>query len=153
MKTNYFTLNHISETQAELIFEMKDSPVNKLSTSALEELDHMLDEVMGLHVEQLIKSAKEGIFIAGADIKEIEQMKDESAVTLMLGRGNAIFNKLESLPLTTVAIIEGACMGGGLELALACDFRVAIDAPKTKLALPEVKLGVMPGLGGTLRLS
>ena len=153
MKTQFFTLTQLNESQAQIVFDMKDSPVNKLSTAALEEFDKVLDEVKSLHVEQLlIKSAKSGIFIAGADIKEIEMMHEEEAVMSMLGRGNRVFEKLETLPLTSVAIIEGACMGGGFELALACDFRLAIDSPKTKLALPEVKLGVMPGLGGTQRL-
>ncbi|WP_024954701.1 3-hydroxyacyl-CoA dehydrogenase NAD-binding domain-containing protein [Sulfurospirillum arcachonense] len=148
-----FTLNLIENKTAELIFDMQKEKVNKLSTQALSELDTFLDEIIESDLETIIiKSAKQGIFIAGADIKEIESMSDELSVKNMLNHGNEIFNKLSTLKQTTIALIEGACMGGGLELALSCDFRVAIDGSKTKLALPEVKLGVMPGLGGTQRL-
>lgn len=148
-----FNLIAIDKNVAELIFNMPREKVNKLSIKALKELDENLDEIIKSNYQTIIiKSTKEGIFIAGADIKEIESMKNHDDVIKLLNNGNKVFNKLASLKQTTIALIEGACMGGGLELALSCDFRVAIESIKTKLALPEVKLGIIPGLGGTQRL-
>jgi len=99
-----------------------------------------------------IESAKESIFIAGADIKEIKAFKDEVEIREKLSRGQAIFNLLETLPFPTVAVIDGACLGGGLELAMACDYRLATNDDHTRLGLVEVSLGIIPGLGGTQRL-
>jgi len=148
-----FILNPIKNDMVELIFDMQNEKVNKLSVEALKELDEALNQIIkSTYKTVVIKSAKDGIFIAGADIKEIEEMNNHDEIVKMLSEGNAVFNKLSNLNQTTIALIEGACMGGGLELALCCDYRVLIDIPKTKLALPEVKLGVMPGLGGTQRL-
>lgn len=99
----------------------------------------------------VIKSAKPDIFIAGADIKEIQTATPESADQL-IKNGQRTFSKLASLPFPTIAFIDGVCLGGGCELALACTYRVVTDNPKTTIGLPEVTLGIIPGWGGTQRL-
>ena len=139
---------------AELIFDMQDSNVNLLTTCILEELEGLLDELnKKTDIEILfIKSAKKDIFIAGADINEIESLEDEEEAYKKVRRGQIILRKISILPFTTVAVIDGACLGGGLELALNCDYRIATQSSKTKIGLPEVSLGVLPGFGGTQTL-
>ncbi|MCH9649159.1 MAG: enoyl-CoA hydratase/isomerase family protein [Deltaproteobacteria bacterium] len=100
----------------------------------------------------IIRSDKPDIFVAGADIQELRDTDDPKDVTRMLEQGHQICRRLGALPCPVVAAIHGACLGGGLELALACHRRVATDHPKTKIGLPEVQLGLIPGLGGTQRL-
>lgn len=138
---------------ATITFDLYKERVNKLSFRVLEELDNLLDEIKdNSELEVLIlQSAKPNIFVAGADIKEIEAFKTEDEVYSNIVKGDDIFNKLENLSIPSIAYINGACMGGGLELALACTYRVATTNPKTKLAFPEIKLGFFPGLGGTQR--
>lgn len=136
-----------------LSFDLQGSKANKLSFEVLEELDFYLDEVIkdkSLKV-LVIQSSKESIFIAGADIKEIEEFVDFDIAYKAILKADDIFHKLETLNVPTIAYINGACMGGGLELALCCNYRVATTNDKTKLAFPEVKLGFFPGLGGTQR--
>ena len=136
-------------------YDQPDSKVNVLSSSSLNELATIIaqlnnrQDLKGL----LIASAKPDIFIAGADIKEIEKMKTASDAEAMVKKGQGILNALEKLTVPTVALINGACLGGGLELALVCDYRLASFDSKVKLGLPEVKLGVIPGFGGTKRLA
>src|SRR5690606_789448 len=98
----------------------------------------------------VIRSAKPGGFAAGADIDSFDRISGESAVRL-LEQGHAVLDRLEALPCPTIAVIHGAALGAGFEIALACDHRIAIDG--TKFAFPEVNLGLHPGLGGTFRLS
>ncbi len=101
-------------------------------------------------------SAKDSGFIAGADIEEFTQIRDASTAvqvaTQLVERGWNLYNQLAALPVPTLALIRGFCMGGGLELALACKYRIVVDEPSTRLALPEVMLGIVPGWGGMLRL-
>jgi len=150
----YFNLKKDDRGIATLTFDTPDSTVNVLSFEALYELKSLLNEMQTQKdIRALfIESAKEDIFIAGADIKEIKAFKDESIVKEMLSKGQEIFNLLESLPFITVAVIDGACLGGGLELALACDYRIATNDAHTRIGLVEVSLGIIPGLGGTQRL-
>ena len=97
-------------------------------------------------------SAKPGSFMAGADIGMFDRMHTAAEVAAMAGAAKATFDRLAALHVPVVAAIDGACLGGGLELALACDVRVAADTPKTVLGLPEVMLGLLPAAGGTQRL-
>lgn len=145
---------NIDDNIAELIFDMQDSNANLLTTDVLCELEDSLDDlVKKTDIDILfIKSAKKDIFIAGADIKEIESLQDEEDAYKKVRRGQIILRKISILPFTTVAVIDGACLGGGLELALNCDFRLATQGSKTKIGLPEVSLGVLPGFGGTQTL-
>ena len=139
---------------AHLVLDSADEKVNKLSASVMAELDGLLDhDLTQPTIKALVfSSGKPGVFIAGADINEIEQINDSSAAYRKSQQGQAIFSKLAALPYPTVAVIDGVCLGGGLELALACTFRVVSDSEKTKLGLPEVSLGILPGWGGTQRL-
>ncbi|HXT50177.1 MAG TPA: 3-hydroxyacyl-CoA dehydrogenase NAD-binding domain-containing protein, partial [Thermoanaerobaculia bacterium] len=100
----------------------------------------------------VLRSGKPDTFIAGADIEELEQLSDRAQVRELLRYGHALFGRVAALPFPTVAAIHGACMGGGTELSLCCDWRVASEHEKTKIGLPEVQLGLIPGLGGTQRL-
>jgi enoyl-CoA hydratase len=101
----------------------------------------------------IIQSAKPGIFIAGADLREIADLPtdDPERTRALVRRGRDVLAALESLPFPTIAVIDGAALGGGFEVALACDSRLAGDNPKIKIGLPEVKLGLIPGWGGTQR--
>ena len=141
---------------AVLVFDLPGEKVNKLSKAVLDDLDRVLD---GIASDKRIRAlvvigGKEdsGTFIAGADIGEIRAIGDSAEATELARRGQAVLGKLASMPAVTVAAIHGNCLGGGAEFALACDFRLGSDAEKTRLALPEVQLGILPGFGGTQRL-
>lgn len=136
-----------------LTFDHAEKSVNALSRDALEELALVLDGIARLQPKGLvIRSGKEGGFIAGADVAEFTRLVDPEAALALIRRGQEILGRLESLPFPTLALIRGFCLGGGLELALACRYRIAADTPETRFALPEVKLGIHPGFGGTVRL-
>lgn len=139
---------------ARLVFDLANEKINKLDYPTSIELSKILDEVANdKSIRALvITSAKKGIFIAGADINEIKKIKDESDALARVKFGQDIINKLAALKIPTIAVINGACLGGGLELALACQYRIAVVSPKTVLGLPEVNLGIIPGFGGTQRL-
>ena len=134
-----------------------DSPekVNLISTEVLEELSVVLDHIYGRSKLRglVIYSGKPSGFIVGADIKEIvkAQSMDKNVAFVGSRRGKEVFARLAAWPYPKVAAIHGRCLGGGLELALACDFRVATDDENTLLGLPEVALGVLPGWGGCYR--
>ncbi len=152
MKHLRFTTNE--NGIGEIVFDYAGSDINLLSSELLIELEKVLEEIARSKEIKLLlfKSAKKNNFIAGADIKEISALKscDEALEKVRQGRG--ILNRISSLKIQTLAVIDGAALGGGLELALACDFRLCTDNPKTKIGLPEVSLGLMPGFGGTVRL-
>ncbi len=135
-----------------LSLDKSNSGTNTLSQDVLAALDVVLDELdadppAGL----IIRSAKPNGFIAGADISEFEDLTDPDRVVELVRRGHAILDRLEGLSYPTVALVHGFCLGGGLELALACTYRIASD--DARIGLPEVRLGIHPGLGGTARLT
>jgi 3-hydroxyacyl-CoA dehydrogenase/enoyl-CoA hydratase/3-hydroxybutyryl-CoA epimerase len=139
---------------ARLTFDLEGKAVNLLSTEVMTALDGKFAELQerdDLHL-LVIDSAKPGIFIAGADINEIKDIRETKDAFQKAKMGQDVLNRLETMPFPSLAYINGACMGGGTELALACTFRVVGDSPKVKIALPEVNLGIMPGFGGTQRL-
>ncbi len=137
-----------------LTFDLPNEKVNKLTTPVMAEFNTVLDELAALkEIKALVfRSGKDESFIVGADIAEIRNITDAETGEQLARRGQAVFSKLESLPFPSVAAIHGPCMGGGMELALACAFRIISNDQKTALALPEVKLGIIPGFGGTQRL-
>ena len=100
----------------------------------------------------MLRSAKSGGFIAGADVREFEKITDAQQATELARTAQRVFAHLAALPFPSVAVIHGYCLGGGLELALACTYRVAREDAATRLGLPEVRLGIHPGFAGTLRL-
>lgn len=144
----------IEKEIAILEFDSPDSKINVLSRNIMQELSHILDSLQGkADLKALVvTSKKDGIFIAGADIKEIEGIKSSEEAVGKARDGKEVLNKINNLNLITVAVINGACLGGGLELALFCKYRVASFSDKVRLGLPEVKLGLIPGFGGTKRL-
>ncbi|HWR71759.1 MAG TPA: enoyl-CoA hydratase-related protein, partial [Nitrospirota bacterium] len=139
---------------AVLTLDLPGEKVNKLTTPVMDELDSLLEQLAAdRNIKALIiRSGKEGNFIAGADIAEIRDITDPALGRKLARKGQAVFQKLEKLPFPTIAAIHGACLGGGLELALACSHRVISNDPKTALGAPEVRIGIMPGFGGTQRL-
>lgn len=139
---------------ANLIFDLPGEKVNKLSAPVMAELEKLLEKIKSDSAIKLliISSAKKDIFIAGADINEIKDLTTEADARKKVSRGQEIMNKIEDLDIPTLCLINGACLGGGLELALSCTYRIAISNAKTQLGLPEVNLGIIPGFGGTQRL-
>ena len=131
-----------------------DATTNVLSSEVMEELDQILIEIGQAKPKGLlIKSAKPGGFIAGADVSEFGNIESSAQALEFIKRGQSILDRLEALPFPTVCLIDGFCVGGGLELALACRYRIATDERGTRLGLPEVLLGIHPGFGGTMRLN
>jgi len=131
-----------------LTFDKQGEAANTFSRQALEELGAALSEISSQKPKGLIiRSAKEG-FVAGADVNEFVNFKNQDEAVGFVRLGWDVFQKLHELPFPTTAAINGFCMGGGLELALACRYRVALDDPKTRLAFPEVMLGIMPAWHG-----
>ena len=131
-----------------------DATTNVLSSEVMEELDQVLIEIGQAKPKGLlIKSAKPGGFIAGADVSEFGNIESRDQALEFIKRGQNILDRLEALPFPTVCLIDGFCVGGGLELALACRYRIATDERGTRLGLPEVLLGIHPGFGGTMRLN
>ena len=137
-----------------LILDTPDEKVNILASPVMMELAQRLEEIQERRdlSSLVILSAKAGNFIAGARVEEIESIRDPLEGARKAAMGQAVFDKIAALPQTTIAAISGACVGGGLELVLACDFRLAHDIDKTRIGLPEVRLGIIPGFGGTQRL-
>jgi 3-hydroxyacyl-CoA dehydrogenase / enoyl-CoA hydratase / 3-hydroxybutyryl-CoA epimerase len=131
-----------------LTFDKQGESANTFSRDALEELSVALDEIAAAQPKGLvIRSAKDG-FIAGADVEEFTKFKSAQEALSFVRLGWDVLQKLHDLPFATTAMINGFCMGGGLELALACRYRVALDDPKTRIAFPEVMLGIMPAWHG-----
>ncbi len=152
---NNFNLR-IDGSIAFLRIDQPESKVNVLNTETMKELAEVIGKLSeGAYPEVkalAITSSKDGIFIAGADIKEIQHIKSTEEAIEKAEQGKKILQRLADLDILTVAVINGACLGGGFELALACDCRVASFSDTVKIGLPEVKLGVIPGFGGTQRL-
>ncbi|HEU5174015.1 MAG TPA: fatty acid oxidation complex subunit alpha FadJ [Gemmatimonadaceae bacterium] len=138
---------------AVVILDMQDQPLNTLSTSLADGFGALLDEAGRAGARGIVlMSGKPDSFIAGADIEQLLGVRSAPEAERISRTGHAFFERLEKSPVPVLAAIHGACLGGGLELALACAWRIATDHPKTVLALPEVQLGLIPGAGGTQRL-
>ena len=136
-----------------LEFDRKGKSANAINLDVLLELEQIVSELeKEKDVKKLIIcSKKKSGFIAGADIVEIFSVRDQEKTNFMIHKGQEVFFRIEKLPFPTIALIHGFCLGGGFELALACDWRIAIDDGKTKIGLPEVRLGIQPGWGGSVR--
>ena len=131
-----------------LTFDKQGESANTFSREALQELDAALEEIRLAGPKGLIvRSAKDG-FIAGADVEEFTRFETPEEALAFVRLGWDVFGKLSRLPFPTTAMVNGFCMGGGLELALACRYRVALDDPKTRFAFPEVMLGIVPAWHG-----
>ena len=136
-----------------LHFNKADAGTNVLNAEVFDQLDQHLQTIAAERPRGLvILSDKANGFIAGADITAFTRIKTSDEALSFLHRGQEVFNRLEALPFPTVALIHGFCLGGGTELSLACRYRVTRDDPGTRMGLPEVKLGIHPGWGGSARM-
>ncbi|MGQ0429436.1 MAG: 3-hydroxyacyl-CoA dehydrogenase NAD-binding domain-containing protein [Gammaproteobacteria bacterium] len=135
-----------------LTLDQQGAGANTLGSAVMGELNDRLAEIEAARPKALvIRSAKDSGFIAGADITEFTGLGDLERAYRLVRTGQQVFDRIETLPLPTAAAIHGFALGGGLELALACDYRVAADDDRLNLGLPEVMLGIHPGFGGTVR--
>jgi 3-hydroxyacyl-CoA dehydrogenase / enoyl-CoA hydratase / 3-hydroxybutyryl-CoA epimerase len=149
-----FHLEVGADRLATLTFDSPDKKVNVFTRTALQELERILVELAGRRDIGclILLSGKPGSFIAGADVEEIARVTDPVEAEAGSRVGHRLFAVWEALPFPTVATIRGVCLGGGLEISLASTYRVASDRPDTRLGLPEVQLGILPGWGGSTRL-
>jgi 3-hydroxyacyl-CoA dehydrogenase/enoyl-CoA hydratase/3-hydroxybutyryl-CoA epimerase len=147
-----WNLTRDAEGIAWLSLDKPGTSANVLSAAVLAELDLLLGQIEAALPKGLVLlSAKKSGFVAGADIKEFTQLTDEATGYALTRRGQAVFDRLEALRCPTVAAIHGFALGGGLELALACHYRIGVADDRLSLGLPEVQLGLHPGFGGTVR--
>ena len=131
---------------------MPDRSANTLSSAVLMELGTVLEAIERAPPRGLvIRSGKRSGFIAGADINEFTHLGSVDEALVMIRRGQGLCDRIEALPCPTVALLQGFALGGGMELALACRYRVGVDDGRLALGLPEVQLGIHPGFGGTVR--
>jgi 3-hydroxyacyl-CoA dehydrogenase/enoyl-CoA hydratase/3-hydroxybutyryl-CoA epimerase len=153
-QTDNLTVNQQGGESAELVLDVKGRAVNVLNRQVLDDLDVALDRIAGEPSFRTltIRSGKDSGFLAGADLQEFANVAGPAEANALSEKGQRLFNRLAGLRLVTVAVISGPCLGGGLELALACDYRVAVDQPKTQLGQPEIELGLLPAWGGCQRL-
>jgi 3-hydroxyacyl-CoA dehydrogenase/enoyl-CoA hydratase/3-hydroxybutyryl-CoA epimerase len=153
-QTGTFELARQENGIAHLIMDVKGDTMNTLKAEFAEEIAEILKAVRedktitGI----VLMSGKPDSFVAGADVNMLASCKTAAEATALSRQGQMIFDQLENLTIPVVAAINGPCLGGGLELAMACHIRVCSDNPKTALGLPEVQLGLLPGGGGTQRL-
>ncbi len=151
------TLDIDSDKIAWVTFDLPGSKVNLLSSEVMTLLDRRLSELeshiaTGHPIAVVVRSGKPGTFIAGADVREIAGIESPEDGRMKSAEGQRIFRRLDRLTVPTIAAIDGVCLGGGTELALACRWRAASDRSSTKIGLPEVRLGIVPGFGGCVRL-
>jgi len=152
-KFKHWRLEREADGVAWAILDTANSSTNTLGAEVMIELGLLLDECEQNPPQGLIfKSAKEAGFIAGANIEEFVSSDTPEKARALIRRGWDTYNRLAAVGYPTLALVRGHCMGGGTELALACRYRIAVDEPGTKFALPEVMLGIVPGWGGMLRL-
>ncbi len=152
--TDILSLDIDSEGIAIISLDIKGESLNTLSSPVLKALEESIETVANRSdVRALIlMSGKEDSFIAGADLREISaNFNNPQNVEALIDRGHTLLNQIAALPIPTIAVINGVCLGGGTELALAFTYRICTDNSKTVMALPEVTLGIMPGWGGTQR--
>ncbi len=151
--SQHWRLETDADRIAWLTIDQRDASANTLGSAVMRELDGHLAGIEESRPRALvIRSAKDSGFIAGADISEFTGLTDLEQAYRLVRTGQQVFDRIEALPIPTIAAIHGFALGGGLELALACDYRVGADDGPLNLGLPEVMLGIHPGFGGTVRL-
>ncbi len=150
--TTHFRIEAGQSGLLHLIIDVQGHDANVLSSGVLDELKQLISEIDAQRPKGVaIMSAKSSGFIAGADVKEFTAIEKFDDAFKLIRRGQEVMDQIDALSCPTVAVINGFCLGGGLELALACDYRIALDDPKTRIGLPEIKLGIHPGFGGSVR--
>ncbi len=148
---------HIERDEDNIVCLTFDKQHSKTNTIDLVVLQELLSIIQSLETEPkplglIIDASKKSGFCVGADIQQFTNTASLENIVDLIQEGQTVFNHLAKVSFPTVALIEGYCLGGGLELALACRYRIAIEDPKTRLGLPEVRLGIQPGWGGSIRL-
>ncbi|MFI4861131.1 MAG: enoyl-CoA hydratase-related protein [Phycisphaerales bacterium JB063] len=154
MSDEMVTWRRAADGAAEVVFDEPGRPVNVLRAEVFSQVDQALDAIEALDgplPQVRLVSGKPGTFIAGADLKVIRDAPDD-VLDAVLKQGQVLLDRLAVLPVPTVALVGGAALGGGLEVALACDARVLASGEKPIVGLPEIGLGLVPGWGGTVRL-
>jgi len=150
--SSHWTLQTDADRIAWLTCDMAGTSTNVLSGEVVRELAEKLREVAALHpAGMVVQSGKRNGFIAGADIREFLAIRSPAQALELVRAGQSVLQQLEDLPFPTIAAVHGFALGGGLELALACTYRVGADEAALSLGLPEVLLGIHPGFGGTVR--
>jgi len=153
LRFNHWKTDEGDDGVVTLTLDRADSSANAISRAVLDELEQIVERLaIDKPAGVIIHSAKPSGFAVGADIKEFVDYARQGTVRENIERGQRIYDALSRLPCPTVAAVHGACMGGGTELILACSRRIAVDDERTRIALPEVMLGIHPGWGGTARL-
>ncbi|MDD3327231.1 MAG: 3-hydroxyacyl-CoA dehydrogenase NAD-binding domain-containing protein [Zoogloea sp.] len=153
MAPQHWKLERDADGIAWATLDVAGSSTNTLGSAVMAELAGLLDALDRQPPKGLvIRSGKATGFIAGADIEEFTRIDSPAAARALVERGWSLFNRLAAVAYPTLALVRGHCMGGGFELALACRYRLAVDEPTTRMALPEVMLGIYPAWGGMLRL-
>jgi 3-hydroxyacyl-CoA dehydrogenase / enoyl-CoA hydratase / 3-hydroxybutyryl-CoA epimerase len=148
----HWSLRRDEDGIAWLCLDKADASTNVLSRDVMVQLNEQLEAIeQDLPKAVVVCSGKKSGFVAGADIKEFTGLKDANQAYEMVRSGQQVLDRLEALKCPTIALMNGFALGGGLELALACRYRILNDDPKTVIGLPEVKLGIHPGFGGTVR--
>lgn len=148
-----WTVQKDARNIAWLTIDCPDRSMNALASDVMEELSDIVGTLeLSPPAAMIVRSGKRNGFIAGADVKEFQSIDNVDAGRKLIERGWHLFNRIEKLSFPTLTLIHGACLGGGLELALACRYRIAVDSPKPVIGLPEVKLGIFPAWGGLMRL-
>lgn len=135
------------------VLKLNRAPVNALGMAFLDEIERTIGELESqADVKAIvIASAIPNVFIAGVDLKEMAKLQSADEIVGVIRKGQAVFNRIESCQKPVIAAIHGACVGGGMELVMACHIRIASD--RTRFAQPEITLGIIPGFGGTQRLA
>ena len=152
-KYRNWLLEHDSDEIAWLKMDVHNRNTNVLSAEVFTELQQILTELSNnLPAGVAIISNKSKGFIAGADVKEFTQITSKQQALEKIQFGQSVIDQLDQLQCPTIAVMNGFCMGGGLELSLACNYRIALDDPSTRISLPEIRLGIHPGYGGTVRI-
>ncbi len=152
---NFFKIERHEDGILLVYLDNPSDRMNTLSQGMLSELEELLDEISADHFARALAfiSSKKDNFIVGADIRDFDKMTEPGQTAEIITRFHSLFNRIANLHYPVIAAINGPCLGGGLEFALACHFRMATDWEKTVLGLPETKLGLFPAAGGTQRLT
>ncbi len=147
-------VEHDTSNILTVTIDVANRPMNVFDTLLLEELESLVDGIAHDPTVRLVifRSGKDSGFFAGADLHQIQSIDSADQADSVLKRGQDLFGRIESLTIPTLAVIHGPCLGGGLEFALACQYRVARNESATRIGLPETQLGLIPAWGGTQRL-
>ena len=152
LKFKHFRLRLDEDNICWLTIDRAGKSVNTFDREVFEEFAQVIEQIPQESIGVIIESGKKVGFIAGADIGQFVKIEDKDEIYELIREAQQILDKFEALPIPKVAMINGFCLGGGYELALSCDYRVALDDPRVKIGLPEVLLGIHPGWGGSVRL-